>query len=150
MFQRPKPAKASPPSYYFNCVRCHQPILVEPNQCSSRLHCLCGQANIVPSLLDLKRADSQPTGSPFAPQAQQQPTGRSPCCPFCSRPMEPGRVLGDRYRLKWLRADIALTAGLWALGGVDLGQGGPLTLIRPHIYGWRCAPCGKIILDERA
>ena len=64
--------------------------------------------------------------------------------------MELGRILGDRYRLKWLRADIPLTAGIWALGGVDIGHGGPLTLRRPYVNGWRCAPCGKIIVDERA
>ncbi|MBC7856045.1 MAG: hypothetical protein IAF94_21660 [Pirellulaceae bacterium] len=153
MFQRPKPAKASPPSYYFNCVRCHRPILVEPNQCGSRLDCMCGAANMVPSLMNLQRADAQPTGSPFAPKSQEPPQqllGQSLCCPFCSRPMEPGRILGNTYRLKWLRADIPLALGIWALGGIGLGRGGQPTFIRPHLFGWRCAPCGKLILDERA
>ena len=64
--------------------------------------------------------------------------------------MEVGRILGDRYRLKWLRADIPLTVGVWALGGVDVGHGGPLTFTRPYARGWRCDPCGRIIVDERA
>lgn len=151
MFQRPKPAKATPPSYYFNCVRCQRPILVEPNLCGSKLDCLCGAANTVPLLIQLKRADSQVLDNSVGanPQTSPAPYQGLVHCPFCSRPMEPGRILGDRYRLKWLQADIPLL-GVWAVGGVGIGHGGPLTFIRPYISGWRCIPCGKIISDERA
>jgi hypothetical protein len=63
--------------------------------------------------------------------------------------MERGRIIGDRYLLKWLSADVPLALGIWAVGGTSIGQGGFLSFVRPHVNGWRCAPCGKMIVDER-
>jgi len=158
MFRRPKPARAIPAGYYFDCSRCHQPVLVEPNQSGSKLDCLCGVTNVVPSLIHLKRAvhpkPMQGARSSPATQHSQQPAyGASqpaPCCPFCSQPMQYGRIIGERYQLKWLSAEIPLTLGIWAVGGHRIGQGGFMQFNRPHVWGWRCANCAKIIVDERS
>ena len=51
---------------------------------------------------------------------------------------------------RWLAADAPLTMGIWAMGGLEIGHGGFMQFNRPHVYGWRCAHCCKIIVDERA
>jgi hypothetical protein len=158
MLQCPKPAKAGPPSYFFNCGSCQRPILVEPNQAGSKLDCLCGAPHVVPSLINLKPVSALPAHeeSPFTPSrhaggpSQHQPGQRvQATCPFCSRPMEYGRIIGNTYQLKWLGAAAPLMMGIWALGGSPLGHGGFPTFLRAYVAGWRCAPCGKIIVDER-
>lgn len=156
------PPRRSPsnPVYYFHCPHCRRQVLVHPNQAGGRLDCTCGQQNVVPSIMQLSRLDdgSQPQGggSPFAGQpasaASPPPpvTQGVPPCPFCRAPLEAGRIIGERYQLKWLRIDVPLTLGIWAMGGLPIGHGGFMQFNRPHVYGWRCANCCKIIVDERA
>lgn len=64
--------------------------------------------------------------------------------------MQAGRIIGERYQLKWLAAEIPLTLGIWAVGGIPIGQGGFMQFNRPHAWGWRCSMCAKIIVDERS
>lgn len=161
---RSKPTPAH--QYFFHCAQCRRPITVEPNQAGARVECVCGLINIVPSLIQLERAELAQAGPaplsvpPSRPMGQTSsyssplPTSgianANPPCPFCRGPMLPGRIVGERYQLKWLGIEIPLTLGIWAIGGTPIGKGGFMTFIRPHITGWRCVPCGKIIVDERA
>jgi|GEM_PF-684211 len=161
----------SPPAvvYYFHCTGCRRQILVAPNQAGSKVDCPCGVRNLVPALVHLSRMDGAPqAGSPFraaSPPATMQPVAQQPLpstqgpppgyqlpppCPFCRQPLQPGRIYGERYKLKWLAADTPLTLGIWAVGGLEIGHGGFMQFNRPHVYGWRCAHCCKIIVDERA
>lgn len=64
--------------------------------------------------------------------------------------MQPGRILGDRYQLKWLDASAQPVMGVFAVGGIPIGRGGFMQFNRPHVWGGRCARCAKIIVDERA
>ena len=160
MTHRP-PLSQSNPNYFFNCGHCRQPVHVEPKQAGSRIDCECGFMNVVPSVVYLQplepgreRTPQPPGGSPFRQPVKQQPIGPQPAsvpnCPFCSRPMEPGRIIGERYQLKWLNAQTPLTMGIWAMGGIPIGHGGFMQFVRPHVWGWRCHQCAKIIVDERA
>jgi hypothetical protein len=166
MPNQPRPGKSVTSPYFFECGRCRQRVHVEPNQAGSKLDCGCGVRNVVPSLVHLQRAEAQheravqppagprfdghpQPGSPFAqPIPQQAPS--VPSCPFCSRPMAPGRILGDRYQLKWVEGNTPLLLGIWAAAGIPIGRGGFMQFVRPHVWGWRCSSCEKIIVDERA
>jgi hypothetical protein len=147
MRNHPKPAKASP-AYFFECGRCRRPQLVDPQHAGSKLTCPCGVINVVPSILHLQKLSTE-TCPAFAP-VPTGPRPATPQCPFCSQPMEPGRILGDRYQLKWLDASAQPLMGIWAVGGIPIGRGGFMQFNRPHVWGWRCAHCAKIIVDERA
>jgi hypothetical protein len=155
MLNRPKPGKSSP-GYFFECPSCRQRVHVEPNQAGSKLDCSCGGKNVVPSIVHLQRAEvtaevvgGPPAGSPFRQTLPQQAPS-VPSCPFCTRPMQPGRIIGERYQLKWLDASTPLMLGIWAVGGIPIGRGGFMQFNRPHVWGWRCHSCAKIIVDERA
>jgi hypothetical protein len=161
---QPSPAAA----YYFHCTGCRRQILVTPNQAGSKVDCPCGTRNVVPALVYLSRLDAPAQGgSPFrsvSPPAAMHPSQRPlypnqqpppeyqppPPCPFCRQPLQAGRIYGERYKLKWLAADTPLAMGIWAIGGLDIGHGGFMQFNRPHVFGWRCANCCKIIVDERA
>lgn len=147
MRNRPQPAKTSP-AYYFECGRCRRPQAVEPQHAGSKLACPCGVTNVVPSILHLQKLETA-TCPAFAP-VPAGPSPTSPHCPFCAQPMQPGRILGDRYQLKWLDASAQPVMGIWAVGGIPIGHGGFMQFNRPHVWGWRCARCAKIIVDERA
>jgi len=155
--------------YYFHCTGCRRQILVAPNQAGAKVDCPCGARNLVPALVHLARLDGEPQDSspfrPSSPPATMHPVGQPPLpstgqlppgyqppppCPFCRQPLQAGRIYGDRYRLKWLGNDVPLTLGIWAAGGHEIGHGGFMQFNRPHVYGWRCANCCKIIVDERA
>ena len=63
-------------------------------------------------------------------------------CPYCGKKMEKGKIVGDRYRLRW--ADIK--ASDWkAFPGVGIGEGGFL-FGRPTIKGYFCENCLNIII----
>jgi hypothetical protein len=66
-------------------------------------------------------------------------------CPYCNREMTKGYVYGDRYKLKWLPEDKKLFLGIWANGGVELGQGGNIG--RARVKSYMCRSCNKIIID---
>jgi len=166
---------SSPPGpvLFFQCTSCMRQILVTPEHAGVTVTCPCGVLNRVPSLAQLGRfakesqgespfrpAHSQAVpqgagavaGSPFqpAPIPQPQASPPAPACPFCHQPLQPGRIFGDRYKLKWLPCDVPLTIGIWAAGGLEIGHGGFMQFNRPHVCGWRCASCCRIIVDERA
>lgn len=150
---RPKPTPTH--QYYFHCPQCRRAIVVQPNQAGARVDCVCGLLNFVPSLVNLQRAEMAQTGpqamvmpAPVGATANHAASG-NPACPFCRGPMAPGRIVGERYQLKWLDDETPLTMGIWAVGGTPIGKGGFMTMVRPHINGWRCVPCGKIVVDER-
>jgi hypothetical protein len=114
---------------------------------------------VVPSIMHLQHLAGEaqppgaaaPPGSPFATQqAAATAPGAAPACPFCRYPLQAGRIIGERYQLKWLASDVPLTMGIWAVGGIPIGRGGFMQFNRPHVYGWRCSNCCKIIVDERA
>ena len=67
-------------------------------------------------------------------------------CPFCGNPTEEGTLYGDRYKLKWLNQDKELTLGVFAVGGIPIGQ--KKTFSRPQATGSRCATCKKLFIDE--
>lgn len=164
MLPRPKPSQ-SVPTYFFVCEKCRHPIHVEPKQAGSKIDCRCGHTSVVPSVIHLQRLEpspggappvgtgfsgaAAPTAAPFAQPALRQ-AGTVPNCPFCARPMQHGRIIGERYQLKWLAAEIPLTLGIWVVGGHPIGQGGFMQFNRPHVWGWRCHACAKIIVDERS
>ena len=146
------------PVYFFHCPTCKRQVLVHPNQAGARLDCACGVQNIVPSIMQLARLAGEPAAppalaapaSPAPVAAQQAPAAAPPVCPFCRFPLQAGRIIGERYQLKWLGNDVPLTMGIWAVGGIPIGRGGFMQFNRPHVYGWRCSNCCKIIVDERA
>src|SRR6188472_1522671 len=109
MFPRPQPGQSAP-GYFFECGRCKRPIHVEPKQAGTKIDCSCGFMSVVPSVVHLKPIESarkrnapSEGGSPFG-QPAPRPSPQVPNCPFCSRPMQPGRIIGERYQLKWLDA----------------------------------------------
>lgn len=68
-------------------------------------------------------------------------------CPKCNRPMRNGRLLGDRYKIKWMNAEDSLFLGIFAFGSIALGKG-VWSCLRPRVHGFRCAKCGIIVMDE--
>ncbi len=68
-------------------------------------------------------------------------------CPKCNRPMARGRLLGDRYKIKWMNAQDSLFLGIFAFGSIPLGNG-ILSFRRPQVHGYRCERCGIIVVDE--
>lgn len=161
MSTHPSKRAAHAPVYFFHCPTCRRQILVHPNQAGAKLDCSCGVRNAVPSIMHLQRlaGEAPPTtvAAPASPTpfATQQPVAAgaptaAPACPFCRYPLQAGRIIGERYQLKWLASDVPLTMGIWAVGGIPIGRGGFMQFNRPHVYGWRCSNCCKIIVDERA
>jgi hypothetical protein len=156
MATHPPRRTVSTPVYFFLCPACRRQVLVHPNQAGAKLDCACGTRNTVPSIMHLTRLadEAGPPGkaaAPVAPAPQAGPgISAAPQCPFCRCPLQAGRIIGERYQLKWLSNDIPLTLGIWAVGGHPIGHGGFMQFNRPHVYGWRCANCCKIIVDERA
>ena len=144
------------PVYFFHCPTCKRQVLVHPNQAGAKLDCSCGMRNVVPSIMQLSHlaGEAQPPASVAAPSSpfatQQGAPAAVPACPFCRYPLQAGRIIGERYQLKWLSNDVPLTMGIWAVGGIPIGRGGFMQFNRPHVYGWRCSNCCKIIVDERA
>ena len=66
-------------------------------------------------------------------------------CPFCGEEMVRGYIYGDRYALKWLPEEKDLVLGLWAVGGIKLGEDSPAG--RPRVKSNNCNTCSKIIID---
>lgn len=66
-------------------------------------------------------------------------------CPYCSADMEEGTIYGDRYQLKWLPKTQKLLMGIWAKGGLKLGQGGMTG--RSRVEANWCSACKKLIID---
>ncbi len=67
-------------------------------------------------------------------------------CPYCQEEMVYGRVLGDRYRLKWMPDDKKLLLGIWAQDSIPIGEdsGG---FGRPVLKSYICKKCNKLIAD---
>lgn len=67
-------------------------------------------------------------------------------CPYCGGKMTAGKILGDRYALKWIDAGQKLTMGIFAptdsIVLSDQKQVG-----RPAVNGLICKTCKKIIID---
>ena len=59
--------------------------------------------------------------------------------------MQPGRVLGDGYALKWLDKSKKLVLGMFTADAEPVGESGGLG--RPYLHGFRCTACKKMILD---
>lgn len=66
-------------------------------------------------------------------------------CPYCTKELLDGKLLGDRKALKWLPKDKELLFGLWAAGGLTVGERG-LTQ-RAEVRAWYCSYCKRIIID---
>ncbi len=69
-------------------------------------------------------------------------------CPYCHKEMLSGRILGDRYVLKWMPDDKELILGTWAHDSIKLlsgymGSG----MGRPYLSAYVCDQCQKIIAD---
>jgi len=67
-------------------------------------------------------------------------------CPKCNKIMTQGRLLGDRYKIKWMNDSDKLFLGLWAFNSIGLGTG--LLSGRPKVKGFRCESCQMILIDE--
>lgn len=67
-------------------------------------------------------------------------------CPKCNKEMVRGRLLGDRYKIKWMNDTDRLFLGIWALKAIALGSG--VLSGRPKVHGFRCAGCQIIVIDE--
>ncbi|HPX60737.1 MAG TPA: PF20097 family protein [Deltaproteobacteria bacterium] len=68
-------------------------------------------------------------------------------CPKCNSNMLRGKLLGDRYAIKWMNEEDKLFLGLWATRSVKVGSG--MGFGRPRANGYRCERCGIIVIDER-
>lgn len=66
-------------------------------------------------------------------------------CPYCNAEMTKGYIYGDRYALKWLPATKDLFMGIWAKGGITLGESG---LGRPRVESFMCNACQKFIVTN--
>ena len=67
-------------------------------------------------------------------------------CPFCNSEMIKGKLLGDRYQLKWMPDNEDLVLGIWAKKAIVLpnqtsGFG------RPYVKAYICKNCRKLITD---
>jgi len=66
-------------------------------------------------------------------------------CPYCGSEMVDGTIYGDRYQLKWLPKTQKLVMGIWAKGGLGLGQGGLMG--RSNVEANLCESCQKMVID---
>lgn len=69
-------------------------------------------------------------------------------CPYCDKEMLDGKLLGDHKALKWLPKDKEMLFGLWACGGLKIGDCGIGQ--RAEARAWYCSYCKKIIIDVDA
>ena len=66
-------------------------------------------------------------------------------CPYCNEPMVSGKILGDRYALKWMDEDQKLIMGIFApIDSIILSEP---TFGRPVVKGYICKKCRKIVID---
>jgi hypothetical protein len=68
-------------------------------------------------------------------------------CPKCNKMMTHGRLLGDRYKIKWMNDSDKLFFGIIAINSIKLGTG--MLSGRPKVEGFRCDRCQIIVIDER-
>ncbi|NOW90343.1 hypothetical protein BCD91_002366 [Clostridium beijerinckii] len=69
-------------------------------------------------------------------------------CPYCNVEMIKGYIYGDRYALKWLPEEKKLFLGIWAKGGIVLGNGDIKGIGgRPTVESYMCHNCNKLIID---
>lgn len=68
-------------------------------------------------------------------------------CPFCNDKMIKGKILGDRYKLKWMPDDEKLILGIWANNSITLGNQTGGLLGRPRVEAFVCRNCRKLIAD---
>lgn len=67
-------------------------------------------------------------------------------CPFCGAEMEEGRLIGNKFKMKFMPDDKGLVLGIWAMDGIPLGKKSfPGRAVIPDT--WRCEKCGKYIID---
>ncbi len=64
-------------------------------------------------------------------------------CPYCQEEMSSGRILGDRYQLKWQPDDQKMLLGIWAIGSVSIGDSGGFG--RPELKAHVCKRCNILI-----
>ncbi|MGL4760177.1 MAG: PF20097 family protein [Sarcina sp.] len=69
-------------------------------------------------------------------------------CPCCNGQMVMGKILGDRYALKWMPLDKKLVGGIFATGSIQVGTGRGL-LSRPQVISAYCQSCDKMIIDMK-
>lgn len=67
-------------------------------------------------------------------------------CPYCNEDMSKGTIYGDRYMLKWLPEDKDLFLGIWAVGGIKIGEPGYL-FERATVEAYVCNACKKMIIE---
>jgi hypothetical protein len=60
--------------------------------------------------------------------------------------MERGKIYGDRYSMKWLSDRKGLSMGIWAVGGIELGE--TRFIGRPRIQSHRCNACKLTIIEN--
>jgi len=58
-----------------------------------------------------------------------------------------GNIYGDRYNLKWLPEETPLFLGIWAKGGIELGQS-EMLFSRPKVETFMCNTCHKFIINN--
>lgn len=157
-------------TYYVEC-NCGKRIPITISQAGSEVMCRCGSLVGVPSFGDLKRGESTPTHMRQPDGSVVEPTAVAPAhstgddssieapentpaaqqslaydaCPYCGATMEGGRILGDRYALKWLSEHSDLLLGIWAIDGETIGTKGIFT--RPQAVGYNCRACRKIVIE---
>lgn len=67
-------------------------------------------------------------------------------CPYCENEMVEGKILGDRYMLKWMPADKKKTLGIFANNSINVGSKGGL-VGRPYAVASYCKECNKMVVD---
>lgn len=67
-------------------------------------------------------------------------------CPYCGNVMIAGRILGDRYALKWMPNEKSLLMGIFAHSSIRLGE---RSLVgRPSVDTMYCRMCKKMIINN--
>jgi hypothetical protein len=66
-------------------------------------------------------------------------------CPYCQEEMLSGRIIGNRYHLKWLPDEEKLFLGFLAVDSMRLGESGFFG--RPKLRSHICGRCKKLIAD---
>ena len=134
---------------------CGNQLSVSAAKAGGEVECACGCVLGVPSLGQMKRGVTTPssvtmpdgsTGEPSAgSQGRDTRESADNECPYCGATMQPGAILGDRYRLKWLPDSASLTLGIWAIDAEPIGQKSLLS--RAQVDGMKCDSCRRIVVD---
>ena len=67
-------------------------------------------------------------------------------CPFCNCEMTKGKIIGDRYALKWSPDDKKLFMGIWATDSIIL-ENNIVGIGRRYLEAYACDKCEKLIAN---